>query len=357
MVDIIRKIGEALKVHQAGAIALMMISDHSAFKAMATLMRNELTSKFGIKDVLYSKNGIKGDNIDCKSLEQHHSDFDEEYWSIVEKGLRGLDLSAELRKVTSSTKPVVDAVKKLPENSSARLQKIRSIMAHLFAYWTLERSEAYRHASKDIENKNAYLTQPHAAQLVAIFRLMGFDSASLFSKAAVFEIKNHLAQVLTGEGKSVTLAITAALFALLGFEVDCACYSEYLSARDYDEFSGLFIAFGVQSRIQYGTFNKLCEAYINIRGDTRYMVESLIGGTRVKKVRSNSKNTQRVLLIDEVDVFFGKDFYGSEYRYCVFDACCCCCDFFIFFFFLSDQIKNLWLQALLILLLPGHLPA
>lgn len=43
------------------------------------------------------------------------------------------------------------------------------------------------------------------------------------------DIENNFVQIGTGEGKSVTLAITSCVFALYGFDISCACYSEYLS--------------------------------------------------------------------------------------------------------------------------------
>jgi hypothetical protein len=63
--------------------------------------------------------------------------------------------------------------------------------------------------------------KPHAAQVIAIFRMLGLGTYRE-------ELKNNLVQVGTGEGKSVILAIVAAVFALLGFEVYIACYSKYL---------------------------------------------------------------------------------------------------------------------------------
>ena len=41
-------------------------------------------------------------------------------------------------------------------------------------------------------------------------------------------------------GKSITLAITSIVLALLGFSVDCVCYSKYLSERDYNDFKDIF---------------------------------------------------------------------------------------------------------------------
>ena len=45
-------------------------------------------------------------------------------------------------------------------------------------------------------------------------------------------LENRLAQVLTGEGKSIILAGLSCYLSLVGLKVRCACYSAYLSARD-----------------------------------------------------------------------------------------------------------------------------
>lgn len=62
-----------------------------------------------------------------------------------------------------------------------------------------------------------------------------------------------------GEGKSVTLAIISVVFALNGFEVNCACYSDYLSARDFEDFRKFFSTLGLIDFIKYGTFNEIAE--------------------------------------------------------------------------------------------------
>ena len=41
-----------------------------------------------------------------------------------------------------------------------------------------------------------------------------------------------MVQLKTGEGKSIVVAISAVVFALLGADVHIACYSKYLNARD-----------------------------------------------------------------------------------------------------------------------------
>jgi hypothetical protein len=49
----------------------------------------------------------------------------------------------------------------------------------------------------------------------------------------------HMVEVLTGQGKSVVLALTSIVLAFFGFRVDCACYSEYVGARHRNEFKNV----------------------------------------------------------------------------------------------------------------------
>jgi preprotein translocase subunit SecA len=64
---------------------------------------------------------------------------------------------------------------------------------------------------------------------------------------------------IIGEGKSVTLAVVSMLLALNGFEVKCACYSKYLSERDYQSFEAMFKYLELDDLIDYGTFNEVSE--------------------------------------------------------------------------------------------------
>jgi hypothetical protein len=104
-------------------------------------------------------------------------------------------------------------------------------------------------------------------------------------------------------------------------EVSCACYSEYLSSRDYESFSAIFNSLGVEQSIHYGTFNKICENVINEKGDIRNRVINLIFSSAssivpmadVELRRKSKEEREKILLIDEVDVFFNQDFYGNIY--------------------------------------------
>jgi len=128
----------------------------------------------------------------------------------------------------------------------------------------------------------------------------------------------NLVEIATGEGKSLTLAVASSVLALMGFNINCACYSKYLSVRDYQDYEQLFDTLGVQPYIVYGTFNELSENMINERGNIRDKVRALMlkpGDDEKKGDESVGRDASRasILLIDEVDVFFNKQFYGEYY--------------------------------------------
>ena len=107
------------------------------------------------------------------------------------------------------------------------------------------------------------------------------------------------------------MAVTCIALALLGTTVNCACYSDYLSERDFNSFSLLFEDFGVLEFISYGTFNKLCEDFINEAGNIRDLVYGKILGQSVNFGRKKPNDRPKILLIDEVNVIVNKDFYGN----------------------------------------------
>ena len=203
------------------------------------------------------------------------------------------------------------------------MQDFPILVAHIFALWTLLNGGEYFQMQGD---KKSFLFLPHPAQVISIFRMLGvgYEVNTMQTLKEKFRLtqkdlslKKNLVQIGTGEGKSVTLAVTAVVLSLLGFNVYCVCYSDYLSKRDYNAFKKLFDFLDLQSFIHYGTFNKVCEDEINKEGDIRKIVEDLICDGKLSN--SNQQNKQslkrpRVLLIDEVDVFFSKDFYGNSYR-------------------------------------------
>ena len=88
---------------------------------------------------------------------------------------------------------------------------------------------------------------------------------------------NNLVQIGTGEGKSVTIAVTAIILAILGFDVSCACYSEYLSKRDKAAFHKLFEFLEVDQFITYGDDGVFDESIAQSRFGLIGISERLVG--------------------------------------------------------------------------------
>eukprot|EP01083_Nonionella_stella_P275128 934312_1 len=132
------------------------------------------------------------------------------------------------------------------------------LISYILAVWTLSDASCY------YDGSSGGLTQARNAQIIAIIAILCLDI-----DCAKKKLINNLVEVGTGEGKSVIMAITAIILALLDFDVYCACYSELLSKRDQKAFNDLFNKFGVQNNIQYQTFNNVLEQMINDGGDVR----------------------------------------------------------------------------------------
>jgi len=210
---------------------------------------------------------------------------------------------------------------------------IPEMLAHICAIIALESYEASTTSTKsDVRDK---MKCPHPVQLLAMFRLLGVDDppdngmanttknfCNKWSPYQVFAtkipLKNSLAQILTGEGKSIVIGTLAIFLALCGFLVDCVCYSKYLSKRDYAEFVNIFDKLNITDYIKYETFGELSSKIFNekvdVRKGTRMLMEGkLRKGNVTARLSRTSKPRQRILLIDEVDTFFSKDFYGALY--------------------------------------------
>jgi len=314
-------IGLLLNSKGQDPMAQMIIADHKVFEEILVLLFSTRVSRFTIEQALDKKDGIRGTDINIVKLRSQCELFDCEYQSLVSSGLSRV---SEAMKECVSESKIIAVNKKLSD-----VDRTRKLMVQLFSYWTLSHSEHYQQMVESSDNsssgsgsknggidadKRVYLMQPHVGQILAIFRIFGIDGEN----GGRVKVVHHFAQINTGEGKSVVLAIVSTIFALMGFSVDCACYSEYLSRRDYLAFSTLFTDFGVYEYIVYGTFTELCERFLNQRaGDIRETVQNLILKPTVE-VRSSrdlvKMQREKVLVIDEVDVFLNKHFFGNVYR-------------------------------------------
>ncbi|XP_065095223.1 uncharacterized protein LOC135717194 [Ochlerotatus camptorhynchus] len=184
--------------------------------------------------------------------------------------------------------------------------QIPNIIAGLAAVWSIL-------VSKDVAKARKYFN-PHCIQILCILRLLSADKADE-------GIDKHLAQVLTGQGKSLVLGLLAALFALTGHRVHIACYSEYLAKRDEQDFLTFFETFDVAEDVTYGTFDDLANEIIAPKVDDqtielRNLVRDLLFKEKVILPHQlvTADSSKNILLIDEVDVFFTKEFYGNTYN-------------------------------------------
>ena len=120
-----------------------------------------------------------------------------------------------------------------PGNSEFKESAIE-LMSHIFAIWTLQNSPHYFElGGQSGGDDRSYLKQPRVAQVVSILRLLSIDDKGT-------KLQRNFIEIGTGEGESLTLAVTSCILALLGFDVSCACYSGYLSKRDYVQYESLF---------------------------------------------------------------------------------------------------------------------
>ena len=231
-------------------------------------------------------------------------------------------IRTEKDKLATQPNPSASCYHSMP---SATRKSLPGLVAQIFALHTVLEYRKLQDPPpwKDYETGKNHLFRPHAIQVLAVFCLLDIDGGESE------QLRRHLVQVGTGEGKSLILAVAAAALALLGFEVHCACYSAYLSERDYKVFKGLFEQLGVVSAktqsVHYGSFYDLCGRFFNEgQGMTAgEKVKRFVSPPETESSRSEvssapssvaaPRRRPRVLLVDEVDVFFDKDFYGKTY--------------------------------------------
>ena len=82
-----------------------------------------------------------------------------------------------------------------------------------------------------------------------------YQEKNYLIKANSFE--TTLIEILTGEGKSITLACLCIVLSILGYNVYQVCYSEYLCSRDYKAFEQIFMDLDIVKNIKTETYENL----------------------------------------------------------------------------------------------------
>ncbi|CAF2074733.1 unnamed protein product, partial [Rotaria magnacalcarata] len=310
-----------------------LIAEHPALSGEDWRKRREKMQKQD--DLKYVLDELRGDDIVKDVLESRYKSFRKTYDNLVANTLAAFNQKTETEPnidvLISQTKFLLGKIVHTPTSvnwdQSVRDQ-IPDLLAHIFAIWTAKNTQHYNTA-RGIDAGKAYLLMPHVAQVLAIFRILGIGHKKNVTVAGYnvpgikrlsSSLMNNLVQVGTGEGKSVIMAVTACVFALIGVDVSCSCYSEYLSTRDKNDFASVFRALGIDERIEYGTFNKLCENLLNEQCNVREKVRDMIlkNKNAVDIVQQTERIRPKVLLIDEVDVFLSEKYYGGLYTPAVY---------------------------------------
>lgn len=293
------------------AIAQQLLGEHSCFEGIVTSVFGEVTAG---QDIQYVLNGLGLAGVASKTIHEMYEVFQGLYKSLVQDGLVALREDESSRgqdpsRLSTFKLSLVTRAKEIVSNFSLDYtEQVVSLSAHLFAYWSILNLNniVLLDSASDLSK---YLMKPHAAQVVAIWRMLNCPSA-----LSSLDLEHHLVELKTGEGKSIVLGVTSSLLALFGFHVNCVCYSTYLSERDSEAFQALFKDFGVENLVWYGTLVDLFHKELGSKYSN--LAESVLLNSSSVDTRTASGGWHpTVLLIDEVDVFFGEQVFGMNFFY------------------------------------------
>ncbi|KAL9692209.1 hypothetical protein quinque_015751, partial [Culex quinquefasciatus] len=254
---------------------------------------------------MYGEQNDEG-GFNAEQLQQAYEQYSDQFETYMAETVPEEDFKA---KVAVLTKPLLESVQPgLFKEWTAEFKRTEmpKILAGVAAVWSTM-------VSADVSSTGKYF-KPHCIQILCVLRLLGADSGEK-------GVSKHLAQVLTGQGKSLVLALIAAVLALTGHQVQLVCYNDYLVKRDAKDFADLYDILEIEDAVKYNTYREMANAMIapEVNGNRmclRKFVDDLIlpepGNTRPEKPKAQVQD-HSVLLMDEVDVFFTKEYYGTEY--------------------------------------------
>ncbi|CAF1934221.1 unnamed protein product [Rotaria magnacalcarata] len=161
---------------------------------------------------------------------------------------------------------------------------------------------------RGIEAAQTYLLMPHIGQVIAIFRLLGlgyekYEKIPVVNVVYNEKISDDLVNNLVQVGTQVKVN-----------------HFEVLSMRDKNDFAPGFRALGIEERIQYGSFNTLCEQLLNEQCNGREKVRDTIvtNQSALAVVDTSARIRPKVLLIDEMGVFLSDKLYDGVYTSSVY---------------------------------------
>jgi len=353
-------------------IAQMTVAEFDHFKEVLTMCWNQETSQKPVEDVVkditgynrLSSRSTEKMNIDQDELIESFKLYDTQYKSLLGEYIKPdadlPDLVKKVKVLAKKLQPI--SCDKIWTNDEKK--HIPVLLAGVFSLFTILKSGASFNRIEEAGGSATFgdqlLMKPHNIQVLTLLYMFGCGKGTQSS------LESQLMQIRTGEGKSMILGAAAAMLALLGFRVRTVCYSEYLSSRDFHLFEEVFQKFGVLDLVKYSKITTFAEDSTASKGNIRDLTESLLRGdlssatfgsavfdaatakSPQRRLRSNSATKKKkqktstsfisrigasiegivgqafdalktsapeeILLVDEVDVFFGAEFYGKTYN-------------------------------------------
>ena len=234
-------------------------NDHgSVFQAVLTQDRNNKTKHMTIEKALNLLfEDTKNSPVNKQLLEKMYTTF-EVNWKQGVKSVK-----VESGKVDD----LKDFVKKVQDDEiKVTNENVLKLCTSLFTLWSIRSTDT---AVLKGSGRESAIVTPNVLQVLAVFRMLGFDIKTsdpetyLSHEYNIDNLKHHFLEILTGEGKSIVIAIAAAVLAILGNTVHCMCYSDYLCKRDYEEFRRLFDELCIGARITWDTYENHCERILS----------------------------------------------------------------------------------------------
>lgn len=267
-----------------------IVAEHPGFfGGVKDMQSNELFRRAGEKQNLEDVVGrLTGDSKLCggeyhelvAALRNHEIQFD----NLKNKYLCGGKTIEEILKEAKRNLDFAVQACACPDRTP---EAVSCLIAHLSICFTLVRS-GKKYLDAPVSEQEQKLVIPHKAQILTLFRFLQCHRASnpdpLWKRiwnwvsgpgqASHQPAENHLAQVLTGEGKCLTLGMLAAFLALNGIPSDIVCYRKFLTEQDSAAMGPYFKFLGVEKKIRYLTFDELCEERLaHIRQGSKELIE------------------------------------------------------------------------------------
>ena len=176
------------------------------------------------------------------ALRNHEEQFDQLKNKYLYHGVRPLE------DILQEAKTDLDMAVQACNCQDKSAEAISKLVSHLSVCFTLVKS-GKKFLQADVSQQERKLVIPHRGQMLTLFRSLQCHKAAqpdaLWKRIFNWvhdkvcgqpgnsqQPDNHLAQVLTGEGKCLTLGLLASFLALNGLESDIVCYRKFLIEQD-----------------------------------------------------------------------------------------------------------------------------